>query len=254
MDLPRISIVTPTLNQGGYIQQTIESVLKQNYPNLDYIVMDGGSTDGTIDILRSYGNRIRWISNRDNGQADAINRGMEMADGEILSFINSDDYYLPGVFELIARTFHETQCQWLTGDYRVIDPNGREIHQLIVWYKKLWRRNFSPQVLAVLNFVAQPSTFWSRTLWCKIGPLDISLRYTFDYDFWVRAALESSPIVEKKALSVFRIHKTSKGGAEYRYQFAEELKVLQRYHPKPLVFRLHQLHNSLINSIYRIIK
>ena len=114
--LPRISVVTPSYNQGNFVEETIQSVLDQGYPNLEYIVMDGGSTDGTLDILRKYEKRLVWKSERDRGQSDALNKGFRMASGDIFSFINSDDVYEPGALHKVGRFFVDhPQASWLTG-------------------------------------------------------------------------------------------------------------------------------------------
>ena len=254
MDSPKISIITPTLNQGRFIQQTINSVLNQNYPNLEYIVMDGGSTDDTLAILKSYGKKLKWESNKDNGQADAINNGIELASGDILAFINSDDYYLPGVFDLVARKFFLLNCQWLTGDYEIIDGNCNQIQSLTILYKKFWRNFSSSNILYLINYIVQPSTFWSRDLWNTVGSFDISLQYALDYDFWIRASNVSLPLIVKQPLSAFRIHKASKGGSMFQNQFDEELQVLNRHVRNPFIFRAHQFHNTLIKFIYKLIK
>ena len=254
MDWPKISIITPSFNQGRFLRQTIDSIISQDYPNLEYIVMDGGSTDETIEILQSYGNKIRWFSEKDHGQADAINKGMALASGEILTYINSDDYYLPDVLNLVAREFSRTDCKWLTGDYRIVDQDNRKIQGLVVLYKKFWRNFSSASILSLLNYIVQPSTFWSRDLWSRTGQFDISLRYTLDYDLWLRAIKVDLPLVVKQPLSAFRIHKSSKGGIGYQIQFEEELLVLERYHPNSVIVRAHRFHNSLIKLIYKIIK
>ncbi len=254
MDAPKISIITPSFNQGVFIRQTIDSVLGQNYPNLEYIVMDGGSTDGTLDILRSYGADLRWVSQKDAGQADAINRGMGLASGDILAFLNSDDYYLPGALALVAERFAQSGCLWLTGDYRIVDQDSREMQGFVVRYKTFWRGFSSASVLAVLNYIIQPSTFWSRDLWQAAGPLDVSLRYTMDYDFWMRAFRVAPPLILDQALSAFRIHKSSKGGSQYERQFDEEIQVLRRYNRSRAIDWTHRVHNTLIKLAYRILK
>jgi len=254
MDYPRISIVTPSFNQGKFIRQTIDSVLEQDYPNLEYMIIDGGSTDNTIEILQSYGNRINWVSEKDQSQADAINKGLSMTSGEILAYINSDDCFLPDVFDLVAQEFSQTGCLWLSGDYRIVDQDSREIQGFIVGYKRFWRKFSSKRVLSLLNYIVQPSTFWHRDIWNLIGPFDINLRYVMDYDFWMRAIRIEPPLILDQTLSRFRIHKSSKGGSQFQKQFDEEIKVLRHYSNNFVIDWLHQSHNYLIKLIYGVIK
>lgn len=254
-ELPKISVITPTLNQGMYIRTTIESVLSQNYPNFEYIIIDGQSKDETINILKSYGNRINWISEPDNGQADAINKGIELTDGEIITFLNSDDYYLPDTLKIIGNAFRNPSILWVTGDYRIVDASDHSIQKFVIFYKRFLRSLPIKNILFLVNYIAQPSTFWRRDILSQIGGyFDITLRYTFDYDLWLRLLNINQPYQIRKALSVFRIHSQSKGGAEYRKQFEEELLVLRRYCNNPIIQRLHEIHNSLIVLLYRVLK
>lgn len=252
--LPKFSVITPSYNQARYIEETILSVIGQNYPNLEFMVIDGGSTDGTLDILKKYEDRLTWSSEPDNGQADAINRGLSMASGDILTFLNSDDTYLPGVLHLVAEQFSQSGCQWLTGDYRIVDQNSRKMQDFVVNYKTFWRNFSSERMLSVLNYIIQPSTFWSRALWEATGPLDVSLRYAMDYDFWMRAIRLAPPLVIHRPLSAFRIHMDSKGGSQYEEQFDEEIQVLRRYNRSKVIDWVHRGHNSLIKLAYRLIK
>src|SRR3972149_4197559 len=127
-----VSIITPSFNQAQFIRETMESVFSQDYPNIEYIVMDGGSADGTVPILKKYGSRLQWISKKDKGQADAINRGMKLATGDILCYLNSDDYFLPGALSKIMRIFVQKQhVAWVTGDYIVVNDRGKHIQQFV---------------------------------------------------------------------------------------------------------------------------
>jgi glycosyltransferase involved in cell wall biosynthesis len=252
---PRISIITPTLNQGQFIQKTINSIIEQNYPNLEYIVVDGGSTDNTIQILEDYEEKITWVSQHDKGQADAINKGIRMASGELLAFINSDDYYLPNVFKIVADIFsNNPDTKWVTGSYVIVDVNDKPIQPLIILYKDFIRKFSGVHAMKFTNYIAQPSTFWRREIFDEIGLFDITLRYTFDYDFWLRLLLHYPLYNIKLPLSAFRIHKEAKGGKEYHEQFDEELKVLQRYDCNKVEYFFHEIHNKLIVSIYDLIK
>ena len=251
----RISIITPSYNQGRFIRQTIDSVLSQNYPDLEYIVCDGGSHDETVSILKSYGTRIKWVSEKDRGQTDAINKGLRMTTGDIIAYINSDDYYLPETLKKIAEFFKKNpKAQWVTGDYQIVNEKGKPIQQFIVWYKRFLRLFPTKNMLYFTNFIAQPSTFWRRSHLKTIGLFNESLRYVMDYEYWLRS-IEQFPLsVIYSPLSVFRIHSLSKGGSQYPKQFSEELKVLELHTGKIFVYYLHVFSNRFIVWIYTLIK
>lgn len=251
---PKILIITPSLNQGKFIRQTIDSVLNQNYPNLEYIVVDGGSTDETLEVLKSYGDKFLWISEKDQGQSDAINKGFNMATGDILAFINSDDYYMPNILDLVARTFMETHCDWVSGDYKIVDPSGRSIQSYIVIYKEILRKFSSKTLFYVANYIIQPSTFWTRKVWCSAGPMDTNLDYSMDYDFFVKAFQISKPVILNQTLSAFRIHPSAKGNTHYVKQFDLGLQILKRYCDNQVIITAHRLHNVMIKLAYRFLK
>lgn len=253
--LPKITIITPSYNQGSFITDTIDSVLNQNYPNLEYIILDGGSTDETAQIVRTYSKQVKWISESDRGQADAINKGIQLASGDILAFINSDDYYLPGVFNKIAKIFTENrEVAWVTGNYYVVAENKKVIQSYIVKYKNLYRRKSNSHTLRLTNYIIQPSTFWRKKVNDEIGGLDSTLRYAFDYDFWIRMIDRYPHICINDPLSAFRLHNQSKSGKEYHPQFEEELMVLRRYECSRFEFFFHSFHNWLIVKAYEVIK
>ena len=253
--MPKIGIVTPSYNQGAFIRDTIESVLQQGYPNYEYWVIDGGSTDDTLDILKSYGERIRWISEEDRGQAHAINKGMQKMSADIVTFINSDDLYLPDVLSRVACYFSEhPEAMWVTGDYSIIDQAGNVIQSYVARYKKMLRKRPTFQRLSVANCIAQPSTFWRSELIAEVGFFEESYRYCFDYDFWLRAVKKYPPHIMDDRISLFRIHRDSKGGAEFSKQFEEEHEVLRRHTSNKLLLGLHRLHATLIVFAYRMLK
>ena len=210
--LPKISIVIPSLNQGDFISKTINSILEQNYPKIEILVIDGGSTDNTLPILKTFGSKIEWISEKDRGQSHAINKGLMMSTGEIVGFLNSDDYLLPDAIEAIVDVFQDKKILWVTGDYKIVDANGNQIQSLVALYKRMLRGISSKNLLLITNFIIQPSTFWRRSLYKKIGGFNGRLRYVMDYEFWLQAYNIASPKIIKKPLSAFRVHKLSKGG------------------------------------------
>jgi len=253
--LPKISIITPSFNQGQFIEETIQSVLNQKYPNLEYIVIDGGSTDNTLDVLKKFEGKLKWISEKDKGQSDGINKGFKMATGDIVAWLNSDDYYLPGALHEVARFFIKNpKAQWVTGDYKIINAEGKEIQKYIVWYKRLLRLFPTFGMLSFANYIIQPSTFWKSNLLKRVGLLDLKLHFEMDYEYWLRMFQQEKLHVLKKRLSAFRIHKNSKGGSQYKKQFREEVVTLKKYSSNRLILFLHKIHNMLIIQVYNSLK
>lgn len=186
--LPLVSIVTPSFNQGRFLKRTIESVLSQSYPNIEYVVIDGGSTDESVDLLRSYGDRFYWMSEKDKGQTDAINKGMARVHGEILAYLNSDDVLLPGAIERVVEFFKKhPNCGLLYGNADYIDAEDHYIGP----YKTA---PYSFQRLMQDCMVCQPAAFWRRSVVEKIGPFDEQLNFVMDYDYWIRIAKSGSEI------------------------------------------------------------
>jgi glycosyltransferase involved in cell wall biosynthesis len=183
--LPRISVVTPSLNQGPFLERTIRSVLDQDYSNLEYIIIDGGSTDGSVEIIKKYESQLAyWVSEPDAGQSSAINKGLARATGTILAWLNSDDYYLPGALETIAKTaLAHLEAGAFVGAGEIIDSTGKVVYHkdpppaitLETHYE--WMRGG--------NFM-QPSCFFRDAVWRAVAPLDESLHITFDVDLWMR--------------------------------------------------------------------
>jgi glycosyltransferase involved in cell wall biosynthesis len=252
---PLFSIIIPSFNQGHFIAQTIDSILNQSYKNVEILVIDGGSTDNTLDVLKSYNSRIFWLSEKDGGQTHAINKGLELAKGEIIAYLNSDDYYLESTLEKVANGFNSNkEALWLTGDKIIVDEQNKIIQRPISSYKRFFRKRLSFNLLSILNPISQPSTFFTRKLINKIGIFNEELDYTMDYDFWMRAIKIEKPIVLKDKLSAFRIHNKSKGGVQFHKQFNEELAVAKKYQSNSLLIFIHYLHIKLIGRVYIIVK
>jgi len=205
--LPLVSIITPSLNQGRYIEATIESVLAQDYPRIEHLVVDGGSTDETLDVLRRYAH-LRWVSEADHGQAHALNKGFALATGEIFGWINADDVYLPGAISSAVATFRETRCALVYGGWRLIDEDGEAIRDVapIAF-------DYALQ-LEVRNGVSQPGSLFTRDALEGVGGIDESYRYAMDYELWLRLGARYDVRCIERPLAAFRVHPESKSVAE----------------------------------------
>jgi len=249
-----ITIITPSLNQAAFIERTIESVLGQKGRfHLEYLVIDGGSMDGTTDILTRYGDKIKWISEKDSGQSDALRKGIAMASGGIIGWLNSDDLYLPDTLLKVSDYFNtHPECQWLYGRCRIIDENDREIRKWITSYKNLMMRRFGYRKLLIENYISQPAVFIKRDFLTGTGIMDASLHYTMDYDLWLRLGKAAKPAVINDYLACFRMHRQSKSATNYRRQFREEYETHKKYHRGKILLFLHRLNICKIISIYWI--
>jgi glycosyltransferase involved in cell wall biosynthesis len=214
---PRLTVITPSLNQAAYLERTIRSVLDQAYPNLEYLVVDGGSTDGSVDILRRYDERIAWwVSEPDSGQAHAINKGLARASGDVVAYINSDDYYLPGSFATATRVFAaEPRVRWVVGACRYVRDDGT---LETVWRPYAPRR---PRARMIRDrwYVPQASSFWRRDVFEELGPLRDDLHFVFDTEFGLRLALGGiSPRIVEAELATRFLHDDAKSADPERFE------------------------------------
>ncbi|OGP12532.1 MAG: hypothetical protein A2052_00045 [Deltaproteobacteria bacterium GWA2_54_12] len=248
---PRITVITPSYNQGIFIKETIDSVLSQGYPDLEYLVIDGGSTDDTIDILKSYEGRLKWVSEKDKGQSDAINKGIRRATGEIIAYLNSDDLYEKGALEKAARYFtSHPESIWMTGQCRIIDIGGAEVRAAITAYKNFLLSRYSYNILLVTNFVSQPATFIRRQAFSEFGLFDESQHRVMDYDFWLRLGHKHPPGIVDDYLASFRVHPGSKTSSSFKYTFKEELEVARRHTSSRVINGLHYMSYLGICAAY----
>jgi glycosyltransferase involved in cell wall biosynthesis len=227
---PRITVVTPSYNQGLYLEETIRSVILQGYPNLEYIVMDGGSTDNSVSIIQKYDQFIDyWTSQPDRGQAFALNRGFAKSSGELLGWINSDDILLPGAFFELASAFNHYFNHVLVGDVVLFSENGdykQRMKQRGVTFKNL------VQVWNLELRWSQPGTYFSREIWEQSGPFHETFRYVFDRDFLCRV-LQHYPVhYIEKPIARFRLHDSSKTVSEAPDWLDEHVDVTRRYWDK----------------------
>jgi glycosyltransferase involved in cell wall biosynthesis len=225
----KISIITPSFNQGTFLERTLTSVLGQRGDfQLEYLVVDGGSTDATLSVLRRYDGQLRYISEPDRGQSDAINKGLRMTSGEVVAWLNSDDTYEPGALGAVA----EAMCSgapWCFGMCRIVDERDREIRHAITRYKTAQSRRYSLGRLLGRNFISQPAIFFRRDLFGAVGGLDEDLHLAMDYDLTLRFARVAPPVFVPRPLAAFRWHGSSKTGGRYRAGAWEAFRVAYRH-------------------------
>lgn len=241
---PLVTIVTPSLDQGRFIRETIESVLTQDYQNIEYIIVDGGSTDETMDIIREYGERIRWISEKDNGQAAAINKGWKMGRGQIFAWINSDDTYLPGAVT--------NAVTYLTADpdRMLVYGEGWHITESNEIIERYPSEPFNLMRLAETCYICQPTVFFRRELVDEIGYLDESLNYCMDYDYWIRTAKKYPLSYTQTYLAKSRLYAGTKTLGQHVNVCREVMETMQCHFGFVALPWLHAYCNALLEKKY----
>ena len=247
VEIPLVTIVTPSYEQARFLEETILSVLNQDYPKIEYIIIDGGSQDGSVDIIRKYENRLAfWVSEPDRGQADAINKGWERATGEYIGWLNSDDLLLPGaISEAVDFLDKNPNVGFVFGDLLIVDSERKVIdHQC---YKDF---NIY-DIIRTAGFISQPGNLFRRSLYENIGPLDVTLHFQLDLDYWIRAGLACKVGYIRKNLACFRQHPASKTGSKV-YKAGDDIQRIyqkifsQSYLPE----RLLKLKNESFSNAF----
>lgn len=247
---PRITIITPSYNQGQFLEATIKSVLDQNYPNLEFIIMDGGSTDNSKAIIEKYQDCLdHWESRKDEGQTHAINKGLARATGDLINWLNSDDLLMPGALELLA-TAHKARpdAEIFYGDYQAVDGAGSLIYSrraapyhpdALVWGRQL---------------SSQPAVFFTKKLLKRLGPLDESLTFCMDTEFWIRAAQSRTTFIQIKSfLGITRVHGEAKTTRLQQTLKQEHQKILTRTRVfDPIPYALQPFVFFMMNRFWRL--
>lgn len=243
---PLVTIITPVYNSASYIEDCILSVLNQTYPNIEYIIMDGGSTDGTQAIAQKYADRLTLISEKDNGQSDAINKGWRRAKGEIVAWLNGDDLYLPDAVEkAVDYLMNHPQTAWVYGCAQFVDENGQPNnyrYPIFDWsYDKL---------LQFGCFIVQPSVFLRRHIMDELGYIDENLHFGMDYEYWLRIGKQYPPAFVrdiKVIVKIFQETKSRSGGYK-RLQEIETMLAKYGYHDLPSTMH-HQWVEAMFDNM-----
>jgi hypothetical protein len=219
-----IAIVTPSFNHAKYLSATVDSVLTQNYLRLNYLVQDGGSSDNTVDILRSYGSRLVWRSARDDGQAQAINHAFATCKGDVMAYLNSDDMLLPGTLAYVASVFHKRpDVDFVYGHRIFVDRDGLEIGRAVL-------PRHDAKALYWADYIPQETMFWRRRVWDTIGPFNESFQYALDWDFILRAQDAGFKFLRvPRFLACFRVHDQQKTAVNYDQGREEMQRLRSRY-------------------------
>ncbi|HEY3083364.1 MAG TPA: glycosyltransferase family 2 protein [Chloroflexota bacterium] len=227
-DTPLVSVVTPSFNQGRYLEETLRSVLDQDYPNVEYIVIDGGSTDDSVEIVRRYADRLAfWVSEPDSGQSEALNKGFARSHGQIMAWLNSDDVYTPGAIRRAVEAFRlHPDAAVVYGDCEYIDAQGRFVRPD---RSKPFRR---ADALRGGHHFSQPAAFWRRFAWETVGPLKTQYHYCMDLDLWMSMAAHYDFVYVPELWARYRLHETSKT-VSGRSPFDREGDLVKARHLRP---------------------
>lgn len=252
MNFPKISIVIPSYNKVKYIKKTLDSIFNQNYSNIEVIVQDGGSTDGTLQIVKKY--KVILESKKDKGQLDAICRGMKKATGDILTFINADDYYEKNTFKLVSEAFLKNpKAIWFAGRGRVVNKDNIEIAKIFTLYKNLLLLLDSRFYLLVTNYLVQPSVFYTKNAYKKFGPFTGTSSFVTEYELWIKLFNYQKPVIINKLLSNFRIEKDTKTKMLFNDILYEDEKIITKYTNNKFILMFHKIHNIGRKMIGRFI-
>jgi glycosyltransferase involved in cell wall biosynthesis len=253
VESPLLTIVTPCLNAAATIREALASVPPS--PAIEQVAVDGGSTDGTVELL-SEAERVRFVSEPDRGLSDAMNKGVAMASGDYIGWLNADDYYLPGALDRVVTALAEhREALWLTAPCLIVDGDGREIRRGVTRYKRFFLRRYGRRSLLVQNYVAAPSTFVRRETLLAVGGFDERFRYSMDYDLWLRLAELADPVVLDEPVAAFRMAGESLSMTGFERQFEEHVQNAREHgRGAPLAVAANVVVSRLIVLAYRAMR
>jgi glycosyltransferase involved in cell wall biosynthesis len=264
----KFSIITPTYKQTRFLRQTIDSVINQEGMfEIEYIICDGAANPEIITLIEQYSRDIssssryqhidlKWFSERDSGQSEAINKGLMRATGDIIAYINDDDYYEPGAFNAVALALARPNAVWAYGQCRIVDEKNQEIRRFITLYKTMLLRLNRPSLLFSENYVPQPATFWKMEVMDEIGYLNENEYYSMDYDYWLRICNRFGMGHYIAAyLANFRFHFTSKTGAVNPKEYHDAFRVARNHGPNyKISLALHRFNTYRTILAYKMLQ
>lgn len=248
MKSPKFSIVIPSYNKARYISKTLASIFRQNYENLEVVIQDGGSTDATVNIIKEFANKypniIKWESKVDKGQLEAVNKGLSKSTGEILTFINADDCYEDNVLNLVSnKALDNPNALWFAGQGVVVNEKNQQIAVLSTWYKNLLLNLNSNFLLLTVNYLMQPSVFFTRSAYNKYGPFTGTNDFIMEYDFWLKIAKHQMPTIIPTVLTRFFMGTGTKTKEMFTDILEEDRKIALAHTKNPVTILLHDMNN-----------
>ncbi len=242
----KISIVTPSYNQGKYIKETIESVLAQNYQNWEHIIVDGGSNDETVSIIKQYPH-LKWISEKDNGSVFALNKGIKMATGDIIGWLNSDDFYEKNIFQDVADAFENLKFNFISGNQNFVDKEKKMVlEDFSLKFDFKYLTKFDPYVIRT------PATFYSKKILEKVGYFDESYKIVFDYDMFVKILKIEEMKFVNKTFTNYRFHENTLSLNNVKQQVKELLEISKKHGRKMTDHITILLYKTLIKSVLNL--
>jgi glycosyltransferase involved in cell wall biosynthesis len=250
----RITVITPCLNARASIERTLRSVAEQDHPDVEHIVVDGGSADGTVEVVAGAG--VRYVSEPDRGLSNAMNKGIAMATGEAVGWLNADDFYLPGALAKAAAAFARApRAEWVTAPCLIVDEHDAEIRKAVTAYKRALLRRYSRRSLLVQNFVAAPATFVRTEPLRQLGGFDERFRYSMDYDVWLKLAERGDPAIVDEPLTAFRMAAGSLSMSGFECQFAEHAQNAREHgNGHPVAVAANQAMSRAIVLVYKALR
>ena len=252
---PTISIVTPCLNAASTIGRTLDSVASQGYLGVEHVVVDGGSTDGTLELLAQFP-EVKVISEPDEGLSDAVNKGIALASGELVGWLNADDWYLPGALAAVGDAAEANpRAEWFTGGCPIVDGGGNEIRDGVTAYKNFLLGHYSFPLYLSQNFISCPATFIRASALEAVGPLRLDYSYSMDYDLFLRLARRGDPIILGRDLAVFAMAEGTKSMTGFDKQFSEHAEQARAHgEGHPLAVAANSVVSQLIVLAYRLLR